>query len=159
MSSKTCKKKPFGRPPTEYSPAVLDILATVPEPYTVTQMCETLGVGRHTFYKWFKEEEAFSAAVTRMRASADDQVVNALHRRALGYTYTEVTDRTESGPDGEKFVQTVTPKHLPPDPGAAMNWLKNRAPGDWREKITVEVDLDHVALLERAKKAMGKGDS
>jgi hypothetical protein len=157
MSNKPAQKAKRGRPPNEYSAAVLDVLATTPEPYTITQMCETLGIRNHTFYKWFKEEAEFTAAVTRMRESADDQVVNALHRRALGYTYTEVTDRTESGPDGEKFVQTVTPKHLPPDPGAAMNWLKNRAPGDWREKITVEVDVDHVALLERAKKALQNG--
>lgn len=58
------------------------------------------------------------------------QVAQALLKRALGCTVTET--RTEVTEKGEKTVTTV--KQMPPDISAQMFWLKNRCPGQWREK-------------------------
>lgn len=154
-------KRGRGRPPHEYSPEIITLLETVPPPATVTDICEVMGVSVATFYKWLKEEEDFSKAVMRVREAADDQVVNALYKRAIGYEYVEVTDRSETGTgaDGgpiDKQVQIVTPKHMPADPGSIMNWLKNRQPDDWRDKKVVEVEGDHVALLEKVLKDRGE---
>ena len=58
------------------------------------------------------------------------QVAQALLKRALGCTVTET--RTEVTDKGEKTVTTV--KQMPPDISAQVFWLKNRCPGQWREK-------------------------
>lgn len=110
-------------------------------------MCEVLGVGSHIFYKWLKEEPSFSEAVLRVRARADDQVENALHKRAVGYDHEVVEERLDK--DG-CIHPTRKEIHVVPDQGAAMNWLKNRRPDKWREKKEIEITGN---LAERVKKA------
>lgn len=56
--------------------------------------------------------------------NADDQAELALWRRAVG----AVTERTVV--TGERG-QTVTDRHLPPDPKAAQAWLQARRPHVW----------------------------
>ena len=33
------------------------------------------------------------------------------------------------------MIRAPIREHVPPDPGAAMSWLKNRQPGEWRERV------------------------
>lgn len=68
----------------------------------------------------------------------DIKVENALLKRALGYTYTEV--KKEGTVNGTAKV-TVTEKTMPPDVAAIIFWLKNRKPEVWREIITETQEL------------------
>lgn len=62
-------------------------------------------------------------------------VENALLKRALGYSYEEVTTEIEEMADGsqKKHVKRTT-KMVPPDTTAQIFWLKNRRPDKWRDK-------------------------
>lgn len=51
--------------------------------------------------------------------------------RALGYSYTEIKEKYEGQDLAER---TVTKKQVVPDVTAQIYWLKNRKPGDWRDK-------------------------
>lgn len=152
MTKGTTNKKSKGGRPTDYRGAVTcRLVETTPLPATVAQLCDHLGQGRSTLYDWMEEHPEFSDAVTRRRAQADDIVENSLYKRANGYDYVEVMSRTEDGgKDGVKNVSGETVKHVVPDPGAQMNWLKNRRPEKWREKSEVEITGN---LAEQVKQA------
>ncbi len=119
---------------------------------TVTELCTYLNVSNTIFYRWFNDQDdkRFYDAVMRVRARADDAAEAAFFKRVIGFDFVESTERVESGgKDGEKVVSQQVEKHIPPDPGAALNWLKNRRPDDWREKKTVEITGSHVDLLRK----------
>jgi len=82
-----------------------------------------------------------------MNENLDSRVENALLKRALGYEYTET--RYEETDKGEKRVEVT--KHVPPDPRAAIFWLKNRRPDKWSDRQVLEhTDPDEVGeSLER----------
>lgn len=136
-----------GRPPIEFGEAVVSLLDDYEGAGTVTQLCEHLGVKNHIFYKWLKEQPTFTEAVMRVRARADDQVENALHRRAIGYDHEVIEERLDKDGCAHPTRKEI---HVVPDGGAAMNWLKNRRPETWREKKEVEINAN---FAERVKEA------
>jgi len=146
----------IGRP-SGYSPGVLPLVATVPDPATATQIAEHLGISTRTLYSWLEVHPEFLQAVTRRRKDADDQVVSALFRRALGYEYVEVTKKVEEGGEGGPSVtETTTPKHMPPDTKAAQHWLNNRRPEEWRgDNKGIIINVDHVERVQLALVKLG----
>jgi hypothetical protein len=75
----------------------------------------------------------------------DFEVENALHKRAMGYSYTEkVYDRRVDKETGEEQMVLTREyvKHVPPDVTAQIYWLKNRKPEEWRDRREVAVDTD-----------------
>jgi hypothetical protein len=151
---KTHTRKRTGRPSNEFSADILRLMEQYQGSSTVTHMCEYLGISSTVFYKWLANEPTFSEAVMEAKSRVDDLVEAAFLKRAKGYRYSEVSERTEEGIDKEgnaisKYVRVETPKHLPPDAGAALNWLKNRRPDQWRDKTVVELTGDHAAMVEQ----------
>lgn len=65
----------------------------------------------------------------------EQQMEQALIRRAVGYDYTE-TRREWAEKEGQRVTEKVTEQrhHVPPDLRALMFWLKNRCPQRWRDK-------------------------
>lgn len=116
------------------------------------QIAHNMGVAYSTFREWINKFQALSEAVKKGKAPVDLEVENALLKRALGYTYTEVT--TEDSAEGRKVKRTV--KHVLPDTTAQIFWLKNRRPDRWREKQQIEVGED---ALERVKDILGSVES
>ncbi|HAP5518843.1 TPA: helix-turn-helix domain-containing protein, partial [Enterococcus faecalis] len=53
-----------------------------------------------------------------------------------GYEYTEVTE--ELTENGMEITKRVT-KQVAPNPTAAIFWLKNRKPDEWRDRKETEV--------------------
>lgn len=84
----------------------------------------------------YKEKyPALSAVLKKGREVIDFEVEGALIKRALGYSYVEVTkelveDET-TGSAELKVVKTVT-KQVAPDVTAQIFWLKNRKPNEWK---------------------------
>ncbi|MCY1295079.1 hypothetical protein D9M70_444010 [compost metagenome] len=46
------------------------------------------------------------------------------------------------------MVRVPTVKHYPPDPGAAIFWLKNRQPELWKERVEVK-EQPTIALVDK----------
>lgn len=102
---------------------------------TDEQIAENIGINRDTLYRWKKEHSDISDALKRGKEVIDRQVENALLKRALGYRYEEVKEKTEGGLVTER---TVTVKEVVPDTTAQIFWLKNRKPEEWRDKRQIE---------------------
>ena len=115
---------------------------------TDEQLSEHLEVSESTIKEWYKKYPDFSASVKEGKAGADMKVAEGFFKRATGYEYIETTfekvdDRLilEVTPDAlltvDAYKKKIVTKHLPPDAGAALNWLKNRQPRHWRDKVEV----------------------
>lgn len=129
-------KAPKGRPPA-YKPAFAEQAQKLCRlGATDLELADFFEVDVRTIYRWKHAHEAFCQAVTCGKEAADDRVERALYNRAVGYTHPAVKIFMPAG--AEKPVYAPYDEHVPPDPGAAFNWLKNRKPADWRDKQEVE---------------------
>jgi len=88
-----------------------------------------------TLYRWKTENEAFCQALKAGKDEADDRVERSLFARANGYEHDEVDIRVVAN----AIVKTDIRKYYPPDTTAAIFWLKNRKPKEWRETKAVEL--------------------
>ena len=77
------------------------------------------------------------------------EVENALLKKALGYTYEEVTEDVETLTNGKQrtLKRTVT-KIVPPDTTAAIFWLKNRKPAQWRDRPEPPMSTEALEKLD-----------
>ena len=76
-------------------------------------------------------------SLKRGKEVVDREVENALLKRALGYSYNEVTQ--EADELGDLSVTKVVTKQVSPDVTAQIFWLKNRNPGLWRDRKETEI--------------------
>lgn len=91
-------------------------------------------VSETTVKDWYKRYPEFLTSVKAGKSGADMNVAEGFYKRATGIEFTEVT--RELLEDRLTVTKEVT-KLIPPDAGAALNWLKNRQPDDWRDKVEV----------------------
>lgn len=119
------------------------------------QLAQNMGIAIRTFYEWQNRFPQLRQAIKKGKDPVDVEVENALLKRALGYEYEETITEIEEVDEGrqKKHVRRVK-KHMPPDVGAIVFWLKNRKPGKWRDKIETAPEvaselLQSLADLER----------
>lgn len=101
---------------------------------TDIEIADFFGIEVRTLYRWKAENQEFCQALKSGKNEADDRVERSLFARANGYEHEEVDIRVVSG----AIVQTPIRKYYPPDTTAAIFWLKNRRPAEWRDKQDVE---------------------
>lgn len=109
---------------------------------TDEQIASNCGITPSTLYEWKKRFPEFSEALKRGKEPVDIEVENALLKRALGYSYTEVTKERVANPETGEISVTVTKeviKEVAPDVGAQAFWLKNRRPDVWRDRKETEI--------------------
>lgn len=121
---------------------------------TDDQIAQFFEVEESTINNWKITHPEFLESVKAGKIIADAEVANSFHKRAVGYKYDEVTyekidvknDGMEVDPDGdiedtkaEVYKRKVVTKEIPPDAGAALNWLKNRQKEIWRDKVETEI--------------------
>ncbi len=104
---------------------------------TDEQISKNLGIAYSTFREYKKKYSALSAALKKGKEVIDFEVENALLKRALGYSYKEVTKELIKDPLTNKAELKVT-KEVTPDTTAQIFWLKNRKPQEWRDKRDIE---------------------
>ncbi len=108
---------------------------------TIEQIAKNLGISKVTFYKYMNEHTELSERLKKGKEVVDIEVENALLKRALGYKYNEVTKELvkdkETGEEELKITKVVT-KEVVGDTTAQIIWLKNRKPGDWRDRKEIE---------------------
>ena len=120
MSGYSRSLSPVGRPSklTSETAATAATLAKIG--FSDERLAAALGVSRSTLSEWKRQDAEFSATLKAGKSTADAAVVNALFERATGY----------EAPDGT---------HIPSHPTAAIFWLRNRQPAEWRDVTRSEV--------------------
>ena len=101
---------------------------------TDKEMAELLGVTEQTFNNWKKKFPEFFESLKNWKMEADEKVERSLFERACGYEHEEDKIFNANG----KALVVSTIKRYPPDPTAAIFWLKNRQPKEWRDKQEIE---------------------
>ena len=123
---------------------------------TDKQLAEMFDVSEQTVNIWKNKHEEFNLALKRGKTQADANVAQRLYSRALGYVAPETKIVSYEGAITDKMD---IEKHYPPDPTAAIFWLKNRQPEKWRDKVeidnnvsgNIEVTFSDPNLVEWAK--------
>lgn len=141
------------------------------------QIAKNMGIGFRTLYEWKKKYPQISQSLKRGKEVVDILVENALLKRALGYTFTEVIrervidyDPKSGTPIGShlEVIKEVV-KEVQPDTTALIFWLKNRKPDVWRDKqkVIAEASMTFVsnltneeldARIEEINNLLAKGD-
>lgn len=98
---------------------------------TDIELADFFEVDVRTVYRWKNEHEEFCHALKATKEVADERIERSLYERAAGYERDEVDIRVVGG----ELVQTPIRKFYPPDTTAAIFWLKNRRPAEWRDKV------------------------
>lgn len=109
---------------------------------TDEQIAHNMGISRSTLNEWKKKYRIISDTLKRGKEVVDVQVENALLKRALGYSYTEITKERGRNPktgEVEMVITKTVAKEVQPDVTAQIFWLKNRRPDLWRDKQGVEL--------------------
>lgn len=101
---------------------------------TDREVAEFFNVTERTLGNWKEAHPEFFQALKVAKEEADARVEQSLYRRALGYSHDSVHVSNFQG------QVTLTPivEHYAPDTTACIFWLKNRKPGDWRDKTEQE---------------------
>lgn len=115
---------------------------------TDEQIASNMGITRKTLAEWKTKYSDICDTLKRGKAVVDIQVENALLKRALGYSYDEVTrervldyDPSTGQVVGSHMEVTKTVrKEVQGDTTAQIFWLKNRRPEQWRDKRDVSVE-------------------
>lgn len=101
------------------------------------ELADFFGIHISTVYRWKHDHSAFCDAVKgTAKEMADSRVERSLYSRSVGYSYESEKVFQFQG----EIVRAPIIEHVQPDPSAALNWLKNRKPSEWREKQVVELE-------------------
>lgn len=116
---------------------------------TDEKLCEAFGICGQTLATWKKLHPEFIEALKEGKGYADEKVVASLYMKATGYPIMRIKDK-----DGGEVVH-----YKEPDTTACIFWLKNRKPGEWRDKQDINLGGDLVSYLQgHASRVNGKGD-
>lgn len=125
-----------GGRPTKYKPEyVQQAQKLVQLGATDADLADFFDVAISSISLWKVKYQEFSEALKLGKESADKRVEEALYNRAMGYSHEDTDIRVIEG----QVVVTPIIKHYPPDTTAAIFWLKNRKPVEWRDKVQQEI--------------------
>ena len=131
--STTAKK---GRP-TDYQAAYCEGAAFVAKlGATDAEVADFFKVNVATIYRWKNTHQDFCEALKVGKAECDDRVVRSLYHRAVGYEQQAVKIFMPAGADAPVYAPYT--ERIAPDTTAAIFWLKNRNPAEWRDRQNIE---------------------
>lgn len=129
------------------------------------QIASNMGVSRKTLYEWKGKYPEFAEALDVGKASAVEQVENALFKKCLGYNAEVVRTfklreikydkQGKRISEKEKLVQGVDQVHIPADTQAQKFYLTNKAPEDWKNNVSFDGTVSG-GIEEYLKKLDGK---
>jgi hypothetical protein len=140
---------PAGRP-TDYKPEYAEQGRKLCElGATDMEMAEFFKVDIRTIYNWKHSHVEFFQAVIVGKEALDDRVERSLYQRAVGYSFNSEKIFHHQG----AITRADTIEHVPPDPSAALNWLKNRRGEKWRDKVDHAVTVTDLAGIIAARRS------
>lgn len=101
---------------------------------TDEDLADFFGVSIRTIANWKSEHPEFLQALKAGKDEADDRVERSLYQRAVGYSH----DAAKIFQNGGEPVIVPYREHFAPDTTAAIFWLKNRRPTEWRDRHVQE---------------------
>lgn len=123
---------------------------------TDAHLASFFDVAIDTVNEWKKVHPNFSASIKRGKYSADAEIASSLYNRAKGMTITiqqaiklttkkqQINEDTgkpsRAWEQNEKIEVVSLENEIPPDTVAAIFWLKNRQPKEWRDKIEIDTN-------------------
>ena len=123
--------------------------------YTITEVCNNVGISRQTFYNWLNDNPEFAQAVEDANNELLDKMnieaKKSLMKKIKGYDVIETHVTTVPGKDGNPVIkeQKNVKKHIQPDTAAVIFTLTNGDPEHWRNRQSTEVTgKDGKDLLE-----------
>lgn len=128
---------------------------------TDAEIADILEIDIATLYRWKNQKPEFCEALKAGKAPADERVERSLYQRAVGYTFDSEKVFQFQG----QIIRTPVREHVPPDTTAAIFWLKNRDPENWRDKQQVEhsgsidVSADADSAKRKLSAALAAGSS
>jgi hypothetical protein len=94
-----------------------------------------LGITSATFKRWMYDYPNFTKALASGREDADANVARSLYQRAIGFSHPDIELKVVSlgGGEGSRVEKVEVTKIYPPDPNAALQWLRYRQRQKWSE--------------------------
>jgi len=123
---------------------------------TDEELAEHFNVCVRTIYRWRNTHEEFAEAVVAGKEHADARVERALYSRAVGCSV-ERTKIFKHAGDSKPIYATYT-HHFPPDPNAALQWLRVRQPETWVVQKEQEEEEGGSSLAEFIRLSMERDE-
>lgn len=111
---------------------------------TDIEIADFFNVSEKTLNNWKHNHPEFLQSIKRGKEISDLEVANSLYNRAKGYEQDTVKVFQFQG---EPIIVPVKEK-VAPDTTAAIFWLKNRRPKEWRDKKEIEANVTVTKNLE-----------
>jgi hypothetical protein len=125
---------------------------------TDLELADFFEVHVDTIYEWQDKHVSFSESLNKGKIQADAEIAHSFYNRAKGF---EIESEKIFQFEGS-VIRADTKTYYPPDPGAAMSWLKNRQGKKWRDKTEVEsvnVNINTEPTAEEARKILQSIDN
>jgi hypothetical protein len=142
-------KKKMGRPTKFNGRKQRKILELAEQGKTDLEISELMGICPATLNNWKLRYPDFLESLKDCKLNADAIVEASLFKRAIGHTYIKKMAGLSFGRVIERYSLET---YVPPDTTAAIFWLKNRKPKEWRDAHTIETPPPG-APLSPAKKS------
>ena len=128
-----------GGRPTDYRPEFDKQAAKLSElGATDQEIANFFEVDVRTIYRWKHDHPGFCQSLNVGKEVADERVKRSLFQRAIGYEQQEVKIFMPAGAEEPVYAPFIA--KVAPDTTAAIFWLKNRDPKNWRDKQEIETD-------------------
>lgn len=111
---------------------------------TDKEIAEFLDVSEATINNWKIQHPKFLESIKRGKTYSDANVADRLYQRAIGFEH----DSEEIKVVDKEIARVPVRKIYPPDPTAAIFWLKNRRPKDWRDKQEIDQKTEHSGSID-----------
>jgi hypothetical protein len=115
---------------------------------TDKELADFFEVNEDTINEWKKVHEEFSVSIKKGKIAADSNVADRLYQRAMGFEHdSEEIKVVSTGKEGSIIERVPIRKIYPPDPTAAIFWLKNRQSAKWRDKQETRIDQNSTVTV------------
>ena len=111
------------------------------------ELAEILKVSERTIHRWTLQHESFCQAIKIGTELANDRVEASLYRKAVGFEFD--SEKLFYNKELNDVHRAKVREVVHPDAGAAIFWLKNRRPDQWKERHeNVNMNLTIEAAFE-----------
>lgn len=103
---------------------------------TDKELGDFFDVTEQTVNNWKTAHPEFFESIKSGKLKADAIVAHSLYHRAIGYKHdaVKIISVADGNNQGSHVEQVPYVERYPPDTTAAIFWLKNRRPAEWRDR-------------------------